>query len=138
MAFAAECLFAGENLRLAELLATQAATAPGGSVKHDHAALRDRVRAAYHDVAGGFNRRVLLRDLRPKLSDVDREKVDATLMQMLRDEEASLMQLDYRPDVQPRPGADLSRHPFTGFELHHLKLLDRGEISCASIDLDTG
>ncbi len=88
-----------KNLRLAELLATQAATAPGGSVKHDHAALRDRVRAAYHDVAGGFNRRVLLRDLRPKLSDVDREKVDATLMQMLRDEEASLMQLDYRPDV---------------------------------------
>jgi hypothetical protein len=90
-----------KDVRLAEILATRTMPAPGGlgQVKHDHAALRERIRAAYHDVAGGFNRRVLLRDLRPKLADIDRDKVDAALMQMMRDEEASLMQLDYRPDV---------------------------------------
>jgi DNA-binding PadR family transcriptional regulator len=87
-----------EDIRLAEIITTR--TAPGGgSLKYDHAALRERVREAYYDVAGGFNRRVLLRDLRPKLADIDREQVDATLMQMLRDDEISLMQLDYRPDV---------------------------------------
>jgi hypothetical protein len=53
-------------------------------------------------------------------------------------DEISVRKFNFGVFTQPRPGADLSRHPFTGFELHHLKLLDRGEISCASIDLDTG
>jgi hypothetical protein len=90
-----------KDVRLAEILATWTNPARGRleSVKLDHTSLRERIRESYRDVAGGFNRRVLLRDLRPKLADIDREKVDATLMQMLRDEEASLMQLDYRPDV---------------------------------------
>ena len=65
----------------------------------DHAELRERIRSAYCEVGGGFNRRVLLRDLRKKLADVDRARVDFVLMEMLRDEQASLMQLDYRPDV---------------------------------------
>jgi hypothetical protein len=65
----------------------------------DYAGTREKIRGAYRDVAGGFDRRVLLRDLRPKLKDIDRKLVDATLMQMLRNEEVSLMQLDYRPDV---------------------------------------
>jgi hypothetical protein len=89
------------DIRLAEILATQARPTSGGlaPLEYNHVALRERIRAAYHDVAGGFNRRVLLRELRPKLADIDRRQVDAALMQMLRDDEASLMQLDYRPDV---------------------------------------
>jgi hypothetical protein len=88
-----------KDVRLAELLAAGTAPVSGGSVNAAHGALRKRIRAAYHDIAGGFNRRVLLRELRPRLADIDREQVDAALMQMLRDDEASLMQLDYRPDV---------------------------------------
>jgi hypothetical protein len=64
-----------------------------------HGEVRERIRAAYQDAAGGFDRRLLLRDLRPHLVDIDRQLIDAALMKMLRDGEASLMQLDYRPDV---------------------------------------
>jgi hypothetical protein len=89
-----------KNIRLVEVLIAEKAnlgsTAPDQLV---HGELRDRIRAAYHELAGGFNRRVLLRDLRPKLGEFERAQVDEALMQMLRDEEATLMQLDFRPDV---------------------------------------
>jgi hypothetical protein len=90
------------DIRLIEMFAEQPTKSP---VNHtagrslDYSELRARIRAAYHEVAGDFDRRVLLRDLRPKLQDLGRRQIDAALMQMLRDEEASLMQLDYRPDV---------------------------------------
>lgn len=87
------------DLRLADLFAEQPSTRPEARKAPDPIELRKRIRAAYHDLAGGFDRRVLLRDLRPKLADIDRPLLDAALMEMLRDEEASLMQLDYRPDV---------------------------------------
>jgi hypothetical protein len=90
------------DLRLADLFAEQ----PGHFSKRPEARkaldpieMRKRIRAAYHDLAGGFDRRVLLRDLRPKLADIDRPLLDAALMEMLRDQEASLMQLNFRPDV---------------------------------------
>jgi hypothetical protein len=65
----------------------------------EYAELRKRIRSAYHEVAGGFDRRLLLRDLRPMLTDIDRQLVDFALLRMVREGEASLMQLDYRPDV---------------------------------------
>jgi hypothetical protein len=88
------------NLRLAEvLIAEETSVEPTASDRIERGEVRDRIRAAYHELAGGFNRRVLLRDLRPKLSDFDRAEVDQALIQMLRDAEATLMQLDFRPDV---------------------------------------
>ncbi len=90
------------NIPLADLFMIQPEnllTAPTTGKSLDYPGLRERIRETYYDVAGGFDGRVLLRDLRPKLNDIDRTLVDAALMQMLRDEEASLMQLDYRPDV---------------------------------------
>ncbi|MGQ0686007.1 hypothetical protein [Bradyrhizobium sp.] len=68
-------------------------------VQDDLEDVRNRIRTAYLSLAGGINRRVLLRNLRPALADIDRGLVDTALMQMVRNEEASLMQLDYRPDV---------------------------------------
>lgn len=90
------------GFRLSDLFLEQPApvvnTAPAKAAP-DHRELRERIREAYHEVAGGFDRRLLLRDLRPRLADLDRQLVDAALVQMLRDGEVSLMQLDYRPDV---------------------------------------
>jgi hypothetical protein len=73
--------------------------APIAQSQPQYAELRERIRVAYQVAAGGFDRRLLLRDLRPRLADLDRQLVDSALMQMVRDGEASLMQLDYRPDV---------------------------------------
>jgi hypothetical protein len=89
-----------EKVRLAEVLVVGPAAplVPTEPVL-DHSHVRERIREAYRQTAGGFERRLLLRDLRPHLSDIDRQLVDAALMQMLRDGEVSLMQLDYRPDV---------------------------------------
>jgi hypothetical protein len=103
------------DFRLADLFAVPPGQPP--QPPEDLADLRQRIRHAYHDVAGGFDRRVLLRDLRPKLSDIDRGLVDATLMQMLRDQEISLMQLDYRPDVS---GEDHAAALHIGNEPRHL------------------
>jgi hypothetical protein len=90
------------GLRLSELFTDQ----PAGSepmlaaqTSPDYPELREQIRNAYYEVAGEFNRRVLLRDLRRKLVGLDRSLIDQTLMQMLRNEEVSLMQLDYRPGV---------------------------------------
>ncbi|TAI66081.1 hypothetical protein [Bradyrhizobium sp. Leo170] len=90
------------GLRLSDFFVEQSVPvtdAPAAQHRPEHAVLRERIRAAYQEVAGGFDRRLLLRDLRPRLADLDRQQVDSALMQMVRDGEASLMQLDYRPDV---------------------------------------
>ncbi|WP_027578354.1 hypothetical protein [Bradyrhizobium sp. Ai1a-2] len=90
------------GFRLSDLFLDQSVPSPDKpAAQHppEHAELRERIRAAYQEVAGGFDRRLLLRDLRPRLADLDRQQVDSALMQMVRDGEASLMQLDYRPDV---------------------------------------
>ncbi len=65
----------------------------------EFAEIREHIRAAYIKAAGGFDRRLLLRDLRLKLTGIDRHLVDSALLRMMREGEVSLMQLDYRPDV---------------------------------------
>lgn len=88
------------DLRLYELFALDAKTSKTDSDPvPEQIDVRERIRVAYQEAAGGFDRRLLLRDLRPKLADIDRHLVDSELLRMVRDGEASLMQLDYRPDV---------------------------------------
>lgn len=90
------------DIRLYQIFADQAEVLSpprDSAVIPGHAELRERIRTAYQQIAGGFDRRLLLRDLRPRLLDLDRKLVDAALMRMLRDGEVSMMQLDYRPDV---------------------------------------
>jgi hypothetical protein len=59
--------------------------------------LAERIRAAYLDVTGGrLNTRALLRDIRARLPDVDREALDAELLAMYRAASAALMPEDDR------------------------------------------
>jgi hypothetical protein len=106
-----------KDFRLSDVLVAQSDKLPDKPDVPNHAELRQRIRSAYHDIAGGFDRRVLLRDLRPQLKDIDRAIVDAALMQMLHDQEISLMQLDYRPDVS---GDDHAAALQIGNEPRHL------------------
>jgi hypothetical protein len=97
-----QALLLSQNIRLYELFADkqESSQAKATDLKiTNFEEIRERIRAAYLNVAGGLDRRILLRDLRPKLADIDRDLVDAALMRMLRDDEVSLMRLDYRPEV---------------------------------------
>lgn len=88
------------DLRLYELFAageTSSETSP--DLLSEFAEIREKIRVAYFDAAGGFDRRLLLRDLRPRLAGIDRHLIDSALLRMMREGEVSLMQLDYRPDV---------------------------------------
>ncbi|MBB5048827.1 hypothetical protein HNR60_003597 [Rhodopseudomonas rhenobacensis] len=94
------------DLRLADVLGTPAVPDPAESAAPDGKPapaeptdLRQRIRDAYLAVAGGFNRRALLKDLRAKLPEIERSALDAALKQMQREQQASLMQLDNRIDV---------------------------------------
>jgi hypothetical protein len=98
-----------KDITLAEVLGPQATTAADGPELSREAgkqipdgefeALRQRIRKTYVEVTGGFNKRALLKDLRKRLTDVDRSILDETLKRMQRDNEASLMQLDNRLDI---------------------------------------
>ncbi len=62
--------------------------------------IRQRIRNAYLDITKGrLNTRALLKDLRLRLADVDRETLDEALKQMQRDEAAILYQLDNRVEL---------------------------------------
>lgn len=62
--------------------------------------IRDRIREAYLAATKGrLNTRALLRDIRPRLSDVDHKTLDEALKGMQRDDEATLFQLDNRAEV---------------------------------------
>jgi hypothetical protein len=90
---------------------------PGIALSPDHGELRERIRAAYIEVAGDFNRRALLSELRARLGDIDRTTLDTALKQMQREEEASLMQLDNRMDITD---ADRSAALKIGSEPRHI------------------
>lgn len=83
----------------AETPAETPPAAPPSTRPADQAA-RARIRAACLDLAGGaLNTRVLLRDLRAKLPDIDRATLDAALKRMEQDDEVSLMPLDNRIEI---------------------------------------
>jgi hypothetical protein len=108
------------GIRLAELFVAPPAptsAAPDTTAPPDHAELREQIRAAYLEVAGGFNRRALLSELRAMLGDIDRTTLDTVLKQMQREEEASLMQLDNRMDITE---ADRSAALHIGSEPRHI------------------
>jgi hypothetical protein len=61
----------------------------------DYAGLRERIRKAYLDITGGsFNKRALLKDIRAKLVDVDRDVLDEALEKMHFENGTMLMGLD--------------------------------------------
>jgi len=85
------------DFRLADVLGTPAKKAqPTANLtaSPDYAGLRGRIRAAYLEVAGGFNRRALLKDIRAKLADVDRDMIDQALERMHFEDGTMLMTLD--------------------------------------------
>jgi hypothetical protein len=97
------------NTPLAEILvprtagkggATIANAASAGASPIEYGAVRDLIRSAYLTVTGGeFSKRALLADLRKHLPDVDRTVLDNTLVRMQQHGDATLMQLDNRPDI---------------------------------------
>jgi len=116
-----------KGLRLADILGGQASASsgsPGKAAQSDgHAALRERIRAAYLDVTGGtFNRRALLSNVRRRLGDVDRADLDEALKRMQRDEEASLMRLDNPIDIAE---ADREAAVQIGEEPRHILWISR-------------
>jgi hypothetical protein len=92
------------DIRLAELfVAQQEPSKPGHGIAAppDHAELRERIRTAYLEVAGGFNRRALLSDLRAKLGNIDRSIIDEALEKMHFEDGTMLMTLDNPQEITP-------------------------------------
>jgi hypothetical protein len=88
------------DLRLPEVLAAELqAPRLGRPTNVDFSELRERIRSACRDIAGDFNRRVLLRDLRAKLFDIDRDQLDTALKQMQQEGEVILTRIEYGPDL---------------------------------------
>ncbi len=66
----------------------------------DGRSLPDRIRAAFLELTGGrLNTHVLLRDLRPRLADIERASLDQALVGMMRSREAELMRQDNRREL---------------------------------------
>jgi hypothetical protein len=82
---------------LAEILAPKTT---GNGSPTDKGSLGERIRAAYLSLTGGsFNKRALLADIRRLLLDVSRDTLDDALVRMQHQGDATLMQLDNRPDI---------------------------------------
>jgi DNA-binding PadR family transcriptional regulator len=91
--------------------------------KADSIAVRKRVRDAYLTISSGrLNTRVLLRELREKLDDIERSVLDAALRHMQIDQEASLYQLDNRSEITD---ADRSAALYDGSEPRHILWIER-------------
>jgi hypothetical protein len=85
--------------------------------------LNERIRAAYLSITGGsFNKRALLADLRGRLSDISRNLLDDALVRMQRQGDATLMQLDNRPDITQ---ADREAAIQVGQEPRHILWISR-------------
>lgn len=103
------------NVSLAEIIAPRSTKEARKAVEHG---ARERIRTAYRALAGGtFNKRVLLRDLRVKLSDLSRETFDDAVLQMIREEGSSLVELDNRREITP---ADRAAAILIGGEPRHI------------------
>jgi hypothetical protein len=70
------------------------------AINGDGSSLRERIRSAYLETTGGrFNTRALLKDIRARLVDVDRTKLDEALQIMQRQDDAVLYPLDNRAEI---------------------------------------
>jgi hypothetical protein len=114
---------------LADVLAPQSAAKPVNQLAQKplapahNSTVRNRIREAYLEISGGrLNTRVLLRDLRGKLHDIEREEIDAALNQMQREQQASLYQLDNRAEITD---ADRSAAIYFGNEPRHILWIER-------------
>lgn len=67
----------------------------------DYPALRERIRKAYFDLTGGFNKRALLSDLRERLKDIDHATLDETLKRMHLEEGTTLSGLNNPQEITP-------------------------------------
>ena len=105
------------NTSLADILVPKKGTAL------DYDILREQIRTAYLAVTGGdFNRRALLADIRRRLPNVDRAALDNALELMQRQGDATLMQLDNRPDIT---SADEEAAIQIGQESRHILWISR-------------
>jgi hypothetical protein len=118
------------NTPLAEILAPTPEPKKRGPAEEsnagastDYCSVRERIRAAYLAVTGGtYNKRALLADIRRRLPDVGRDALDYTLKQMQGQGDATLMQLDNRPDITP---ADRAAAIHIGQEARHILWISR-------------
>ncbi len=124
-----QAFMAARSLALANILGPQATPAPedppvgGPKSPADYRLVRRRIREAYLAISGGrLNRRVLLRDLRDKLEDIERGRLDAALNQMQREQEAALYQLDNHVEITD---ADRSAAMYFGNEPRHILWIER-------------
>jgi hypothetical protein len=87
------------SFTLADILAPP----PSAAVPHtplDYAAVRNRIRKAHLELTGDrFNARALLKDIRAKLSDIDRATLDDVLTRMHLEEGTTLSGLDNPQDI---------------------------------------
>jgi hypothetical protein len=92
-----------QNLALADVLGVpQQAAEPGSRLAIDYNTLRERVRKAYFDITHTkLNTRVLLKDLRQKLGDIDRASLDEILGKMHLEEGTTLSGLNNPQEVTP-------------------------------------
>jgi DNA-binding PadR family transcriptional regulator len=117
-----------EEYSLADLLGAQdppesISEKAAASSRTGYAAVQERVRDAYLQISGGrLNTRVLLRDLRERLKDIDRGELDSALTQMQSDQEASLYQLDNRFEITD---ADRAAALYFGSEPRHILWIER-------------
>jgi len=89
----------------------------------DYGVLRSRIRKAYLELTGDrLNTRVLLRDLRSKLIDIERNVLDEALKRMQREQEASLYRIDNRIEITD---ADRDAAIYFGSEPRHLLWIER-------------
>jgi hypothetical protein len=107
------------DVALADVLGSQPETGCAPRPAHDYESLRERIRTAYLEVSGGrFNHRALLRDIRARLTDIDRSSLDAALKRMHLEQSAMLMTLDNRQEITAAiRDAEI---PFSGERMHIL------------------
>jgi hypothetical protein len=94
------------NLVLADVLSApqeaERLTAPALRLHVDYNALRERVRKAYFDITDNrLNTRVLLKDLRQRLGDIERASLDEGLGRMHLEEGTTLSGLNNPQEITP-------------------------------------
>jgi len=119
------------GLALADVLAPGQPASSGNSpsvnsqpqASNDYGTVRSRIRKAYLELTGGqFNTRTLLRDLRGKLTDIERSVLDEALKRMQREQEATLYQIDNRIEITD---GDREAAIYFGGEPRHLLWIER-------------